>query len=88
LCSILLAQFFYGYFVYNAKMIKLSREFFGGFHNFFYGKIKKNNSYGILIFLQIHVPGYMVDEKKKKNWIFFGFFPLNQGILRENLVEK
>ena len=33
--------FFYGYFVNNAKMITLSCEFFGGFHNFFYGKIKK-----------------------------------------------
>jgi hypothetical protein len=27
--------------MYNAKMITLSCEFFGGLHKFFYGKIKK-----------------------------------------------
>ena len=56
-------------------------------------KLKKTKTshvpctYGTLIFLQIHVPGYMVDENIFF-WIFFGFFPLNQGILRENLLEK
>jgi hypothetical protein len=70
--------------VYNAKMITLSCEFFGGFHTFFYGKIKNINKKS---FLMYHVPGYMVDEKIILEF-FFGFFPLNQGILRENLLEK
>ena len=75
ICAVFyLHNFFYGYFVYNAKMIILSCEFFGGFHNFFYGKIKKikkiSCTIGILIFLQIHVLGYMVDE----NIFFLDFF--------------
>ena len=115
ICVFYFHNFFYGYFVYNAKMITLSCEFFwrlpyfflwnfvynandmitlsceffGGFHNFFYGEIKKNDF--ILFFSSTMYPGTWIWRKIKipctrvhGTWDFFclvfqfsWFFPIN-----------
>jgi hypothetical protein len=56
-----------------AKMITLSCEFFGGFHNFFYGKIKKikTKQKKILMYhtVQQHLVNFNFLSLKKNFWL-------------------